>query len=503
MIDKRQAPVALRGWKEIAQFLNVTVRTAQNWAVERGLPIRKLGSMIVLEPEDYEKWIQQTEALPHRTLPKNLDAERAILGSIFVDNEQYYRVAERVGPEAFYLEAHRIIFSTMRDLISRGKPVDLINLQEELVRSGNLESVGGISFLAGLLDGIPHLVNIEPYVEIVKQKSVFRQIIRTANRIMAESFDEAGAAEEVLDRAGQALFSLSEARSKTGFVSTTELELSTVKLLEKLYVERQMITGVPTGFHDLDRMTAGFQPGDLIVLASRPSMGKTALAVNIIQHVAIQRKSPVGVFSLEMSKEQLMMRLLCSEARVDSQKVRTGYLGKDDFRKLIDTLGRVQQSPLYIDDSPTVTLIDIRAKCRHLKAEKGLSLIIIDYLQLMSGYGRTESPREEMTSIARGLKTLAKELNVPVVVLSQLSQTLERSMGDHKPRLFDLRESGSIEQDADLVVFIYREEVYKPSKENCGLADLIIAKQRNGPTGVVKAAFLREYSRFEALKDLQ
>jgi replicative DNA helicase len=319
---------------------------------------------------------------------------------------------------------------------------------------------------------------------------------------MAECFDQAEPAEQILDRAEQALFSLSEKRVKTGFVSVRDLELPATRLLEKLYNEREMITGVASGFRDLDRMTSGLQPSDLVIIAARPSMGKTALCLNIAQQVALHNQLPVGMFSLEMSKEQLLMRMLCAESRVDAHRVRTGYIGKDDFRKLIDALGRTTQAPIFIDDSSTLTVMEMRAKCRRLKAEHGLSLIIVDYLQLMSGYGRSENRNQEISGISRGLKALAKELSVPVIALSQLSRAPEQRQGDHKPQLSDLRESGSIEQDADLVMFIYREEVYKPSEENAGLAELIIAKQRNGPTGIVKLAFLREYTRFETLLDI-
>ena len=438
-----------------------------------------------------------------RTLPHNIDAEKSVLGSILVNNENYYRVIETLRPEDFYLDAHRVIYRKMVELIERSKAIDLITIQEELVRASQLESAGGITYLAGLLDGIPHLANIDHYIEIISEKALMRQLINSANKIMAECFDQAEPAEEILDRAEQALFGLSEKRLRTGFISVKDMELSATKLLEKLYTEREMITGVATGFRDLDRMTSGLQSSDLIILAARPSMGKTALCLNIAQQVALEKNLPVGMFSLEMSKEQLLLRMLCSEARVDSHKVRTGYLSKDDFRKLIDSLGRTTQAPMFIDDSSTLTVMEMRAKCRRLKAEHGLSMIIVDYLQLMSGYGRVENRTQEISGISRGLKALAKELSVPVLALSQLSRAPEQRQGDHKPQLSDLRESGSIEQDADVVMFIYREEVYKPSEENAGLAELIIAKQRNGPTGVVRLAFLREFTRFETLLDLQ
>ena len=438
-----------------------------------------------------------------RTLPHNIDAEKSVLGAILVNNENYYRVLENLKPEDFYLDAHRVIYRKMVDLIEKSKAIDLITIQEELVRAAQLEAAGGITYLASLLDGVPHLVNIDHYIEFIREKSLLRQMVGVANKIMAESFDQAEPAEEILDRAEQSLFNLSEKRMRSGFVSVKDMELPATQMLEKLYTEREMITGVATGFRDLDRLTSGLQPGDLVILAARPSMGKTALCLNIAQHVALHKSLPVGMFSLEMSKEQLLMRMLCAEARVDAHKVRTGYLGKDDFRKLIDALGHTTQAPMYIDDSSTLTVMETRAKCRRLKAEHGLSMIIVDYLQLMSGYGRVENRTQEISGISRGLKALAKELNVPVIALSQLSRAPEQRQGDHKPQLSDLRESGSIEQDADLVMFIYREEVYKPSDENAGLAELLIAKQRNGPTGIVKLAFLREFTRFETLLDLQ
>ena len=343
-----------------------------------------------------------------RTLPHNVDAEKSVLGSILVNNEHYYRVIESLRPEDFYLDAHRVIFRQMIELMEQSKVIDLITIQDELVRASQLESAGGISYLAGLLDGIPHLVNIEHYIQIIRERSTLRQLINSANKIMAECFDQADPADEILDRAEQALFNLSEKRIRTGFVSVKEMELPATRLLEKLYTEREMITGIPTGFRDLDRITSGLQQSDLVILAARPSMGKTAFVLNVAQHVALHKKAPVGMFSLEMSKEQLLMRMLCAESRVDAHKVRTGYLSKEDFRKLIDTLGVTTLAPLYIDDSSTLTVMEMRAKCRRLEAEHGLSLIIVDYLQLMSGYGRVENRTQEISGISRGLKDLAK-----------------------------------------------------------------------------------------------
>ena len=434
-----------------------------------------------------------------RSLPHNVDAEKSVLGSIIVNNENYHRIVEMLRPEDFYFDAHRVIFRHMLQLMENSRAIDLITIQEELVRASSLESAGGIDYVAGLLDGIPHLVNIEQYIEIIREKSLFRQMIGAANKAVTECFDQAEPADQVLDRFEQSLFDLSEHRTKTGFVSVKELELPTTRLLEKLYSEREMITGVATGFTDLDRMTSGLQPGDLVIIAARPSMGKTALSLNIAQYVALRKGQGVGIFSLEMSKQQLLMRLLCAESLVDAHKVRTGYIGKDDFSQLLTALANVTRAPLFLDDSSTLTVMEMRAKARRLKAEQGLGLVIVDYLQLMSGYGRFENRVQEISGISRGLKALAKELQLPVIALSQLSRAPEQRQGDHRPQLSDLRESGSIEQDADMVAFIYREEVYKPDEENAGKADLIIAKQRNGPIGTVKLAFLKQFTKFENL----
>ena len=434
-----------------------------------------------------------------RSLPSSVDAERSLLGSVLVNNENYYRIVEFLRPEDFYLDSHRVIFRNMTGLMENSRAIDLITLQDELLRNASLESAGGIGYLSGLLEGIPYLTNIEHYIDIVRDKSLLRQMINSASKVISECFDQAEPADAILDQAEQALFNLSEHRTKSGFVSVADMEEDTQKLLTKLYEDKEMITGVATGFTDLDRMTSGFQPGDLVILAARPSMGKTALALNVAQYVALKKGLPVGIFSLEMSKQQLLMRFLCAESLVDAHKVRTGYIGKDDFRQLIDALAAVTRAPLYIDDSSSLTIMEMRAKARRLKAEHGLSLLIVDYLQLMSGYGRVENRVQEISGISRGLKALAKELEVPVIALSQLSRAPEQRQGDHRPQLSDLRESGSIEQDADVVLFIYREEVYKRDEENEGKADLIISKQRNGPIGNVKLAFLKQYTKFETL----
>ena len=437
---------------------------------------------------------------PQRPLPHNVEAEKSVLGAILVNNENYYTVVESLTAEDFYLEAHRVIFRKMSEIVESSKAVDLITLQDGLQRDSHLESAGGISYLASLMDGIPHLVNIDHYIQIIREKALFRQMIRAANEIMMESFDQTEPAEEILDRGERRLFDLSERRSEVGLISVGEMKGDTHQLIEKLYTEREVVTGVATGFQDVDRMTSGLQPADLVILAARPSMGKTAMSLNIAQHVALRGAQPVAIFSLEMSKSQLLMRMLCAEALVDAHRVRTGYLSKDDFGKLIDALGRTASAPIFIDDSSSLTIMQMRAKARRLKAESGLGLVIVDYLQLMSGFGKFENRNQEISGISRGLKALAKELNVPVIALSQLSRAPEQRTGrDHRPQLSDLRESGSLEQDADVVAFIYREEVYKPSEDNEGHAELIISKQRNGPTGTVKLAFQKQFTRFDTL----
>jgi replicative DNA helicase len=437
-----------------------------------------------------------------RSLPSNVDAERSLLGSVFVNNENYYRIVESLRPEDFYLDAHRVIFRTMLSLMENSRAIDLITLQDELLRGSSLESAGGIGYLSGLMDGIPHLLNIEHYIEIIRDRSLLRQMIGSASKMMADCFDQAEAADVILDKAEQTLFTLSEHRSKAGFVSIGSMEQEATQLLTRLYEDKEMITGVPTGFVDLDRNTSGFQPGDLVILAARPSMGKTAFALNIAQHCAVKKGLPVGIFSLEMSRQQLLMRFLCAQSLVDAHKVRTGYIDRDDFQQLIDALALVTQAPLHIDDSSSLTIMEMRAKARRLKAEHGLKLLIVDYLQLMSSYGRSENRVQEISQISRGLKGLAKELEVPIIALSQLSRAPEQRQGDHRPQLSDLRESGSIEQDADIVLFIYREEVYKQDDEEAkGKADIIISKQRNGPIGTVKLAFLKQYTKFENLME--
>ena len=387
-------------------------------------------------------------------------------------------------------------------LFTRHEPIDVMTLSEEMRKSGDLESIGGIAFLTELVDSVPSAANIEHYAKIVLDKHILRRLISASSDIARECYRAETDASSILDEAEQKIFRVSESRASAGFFHIKEIVKETFGEIERVHETRESITGLSTGFIDLDKYTAGFHPGDMVVIAGRPSMGKTSFALNIAQHVASHPniKKTVAVFSLEMSKESLLTRLVCASGRVDQQKFRAGYLNKDERRRLSMAASDLVESQLFIDDSAGSNLMDIHAKLRRLKAEQGLGLVVIDYLQLMSGRGRFESRVAEVSYLSRGLKLMAKELEVPMLVLSQLSRAPEQRPGDHIPQLSDLRESGSIEQDADMVWFIFREEYYKPDREDLkGIADLIIGKQRNGPVGRVKLAFLREFTKFENL----
>ncbi len=444
-----------------------------------------------------------TDVTLARSLPHNLDAERSVLGAILLDNQAFNAAVELLRPDDFFLDAHRRIFARMIQLSEGNRAIDLVTLNEELTRAGELEAAGGVAYLGSLVDGVPRVTNVEYYAKIVKEKALLRTLIHASHNIINQCFEAEEEADEILDRAEHSIFALAEARIKVGFYGIKDIVKSSFQTIEKLYERGQRITGLATGFTDFDNLTSGLQAAELIVIAGRPSMGKTALALNIVEHVALRLGQPVGLFSLEMAKESLLLRLLCSEARVDAHKLRTGYLGKDEWGKMTVALGRLAEAPILIDDSPALTVLEMRAKARRLKAERGLGLVIVDYLQLMATSGRFESRRQEIDSITRGLKALAKELHIPVIAISQLSRAPETRGGDHRPQLSDLRESGSIEQDADVVAFIYRSEMYRDPEnipeEERGRAELILAKQRNGPVGKVYLAFLREYTRFENL----
>jgi replicative DNA helicase len=434
----------------------------------------------------------------HKVPPQNLEAEQSILGGILLDNVAINSVLEILVTDDFYSEAHRKIFTAILDLSEKSEPSDLITLSSILRDKKQLEGIGGESYLASLVDTVPSAANISYYSKIVKEKSILRKLIGAATEILNKSYDSNSDIDSVLDESEHTIFEISENKVKPTFYPIKEIIKDSFKTIESLYERKALITGVSTGYKKVDEITSGFQNSDLIIIAGRPSMGKTALAINIAQYASIENETPVAIFSLEMSKEQLAFRLLASEARVDSQRLRKGFVGEVDWPKLTTAAGRLSEAPIYIDDTPAISVLEMKAKARRLKAEKGLGLVILDYLQLMRGRG--PSREQEISEISRSLKSLAKELEVPVVALSQLNRQVE-ARSDRRPQLADLRESGAIEQDADVIMFIYRDEVYNKSEDNPekGLAEIIVGKQRNGPTGLVKLSFLKEYTRFENL----
>ena len=429
--------------------------------------------------------------------PQNLEAEMSVLGSMIMEEEAISQAVELLEEESFYHKAHRKIFFAALDLYEKGRSVDLVTLTEQLRKQGDLKEVGGAAYLTALINSVPTAANVEYYARIVQEKAILRNLINTATRIVTESYKDQQEVDVFLDKVESLVFNISQRRIRRDFVPVKELIHDSIELAEKLTQRKQLVTGLSTGFVDFDTLTSGLQPSDLIIVAGRPSMGKSALAVNIALHVGVEKKIPVALFSLEMSKEQLMQRMLCSEARVDAHKLRTGFLESKAFTQLTNAAGRLAESPIFIDDSPGVSSLEVRAKARRLKSRENIGLIIIDYLQLMQGRARTENRQQEISEISRSLKSLARELNIPVIALSQLSRAVE-SRDPPRPRLADLRESGAIEQDADLVAFLYREEYYKKeTDENRGIAELNISKQRNGPVGVIKLTFSSQYTRFD------
>jgi len=433
-------------------------------------------------------------------LPVNLDAERFVLGAILMDDSLYIQVAGVLETEDFSLEKHRRIFLRMGELYARAERIDRVTVANELLKQNQLESVDGVSYLVSLDEGLPTIANLDSYVGIVKDKSVLRRIIFTSQKLIDRCILGEEEPDQILASAEENLLKLGESRAQDALVSPKRILEDFDGGINAFLDPSKRIKGLSTGFLKLDEMTGGLHEGELVILAARPSMGKTALALNIAQHVTMHptEKQTVAVFSLEMSRESLLTRMICAGARVDQQKFRAGYLNQDERRRLAKTASEMVQAPLFIDDTSGTHLMDIHAKLRRLKSEHGLALVVIDYLQLMSGRGRFENRNQEISTISRGLKLLAKELKVPMLVLSQLSRAPETRPGDHRPQLSDLRESGSIEQDADLVAFIFREEVYKPDREDLrGLAELLVQKQRNGPTGKVNLVFLREFTKFE------
>jgi len=438
-----------------------------------------------------------------RRPPYSEDAEQAVLSAMLMDQDAVLRATEHVDDTMFYAERHRRIFRGMISIAERGGVVDPLTLADELARRGELDSSGGKDYIGFLMDVVPTAANVEYHALIVREKALLRRLIEISTSTVQEAFDGKMTASELLDEAESRIFQVSEQRTREGFTRVKELLWPTMERIEKLQSSGTTVTGVPTGFTDLDDMTSGFQPSDLIIVAARPSMGKTAFTLNIAQHAAIDANVPVAFFSLEMSKESLVQRMLTSEARIDAQRLRKGMLRDDDFPRLARAAGILTSAPVWIDDTPGITLLEMRSKARRLKADVGIGMVIVDYLQLMQGPMNAESRQQEVSQISRGLKALAKELSVPVVALSQLSRAPEQRTGDNKrPQLSDLRESGAIEQDADLIMFLYRQEMYdgpvdKDGNSLEGKAEVIVGKQRNGPTGIVNLFFQKHFTRFE------
>jgi replicative DNA helicase len=442
------------------------------------------------------------DQLLDRMPPQSLEAEQAVLGAVLRENDALSKALETLEVNNFYRQSHRVIFSAMCELFEQGEPIDLLTLQERLRLKEDLETAGGVTYLAKLIDMTPTAGHVRHHAKIVREKAILRGLIHAATEIVSQSYEDTIEVEELLDRAEKSIFSISEQKITPSFTDIYSVIKESLKDIESLFERKQYVTGVPTGFTEFDEKTAGLQRGDLIIIAGRPSTGKTALALNIAQHAAGVKGIGVAVFSLEMSRSQIGIRLLCSEARISSTKLRTGFLSKNDWPLLTRAAGTLAEAPIFIDDSAVMTDLEIRAKSRRLLAEKDIGLIIVDYLQLVKGRSRPESRQQEVSDITRSLKALAKELNVPVVALSQLSRAVEQRHGK-RPQLSDLRESGAIEQDADVVTFIHRRDVPTGEPEEFPaderIAELIIGKQRNGPTGTVKLAFLKEYARFENL----
>ncbi len=434
-----------------------------------------------------------------RMPPQNIEAERSTLGSMLLEKEAIYKSIEFLKSDDFYREAHRVIFEVVTQLANKGEPVDIITVSEDLKQHDMLDKIGGVAYLTALANSVPTAANVEYYARIVEEKALLRSIITAATDIVTMGYAGADDVGIILDEAEKKIFQISQKRNVKGFVNLKNILIETFERIEKIYESKGGVTGMPTGFPDLDRMTAGFQQSDLIIIAARPSMGKTTFALNIARNVAVEKKIPVVIFSFEMSKEQLALKLLCSEAGVDNQRIRTGTLMDSDWPRLSNALGRLSDCNIFIDDSPGLTALDIRARTRRIKAENGLGLIVIDYLHLMQSRNRSENRQQEVSEISRSLKSLARELSIPVIALSQLSRAVEQRT-DKRPYLADLRESGSLEQDADLVAFLYREDYYNPETDNKNITELIISKQRNGPVGTVEMLFQREYSKFVGLE---
>ncbi len=440
------------------------------------------------------------QAVTDRVPPQALDAERAVLGGIMLEPEAATKAIEIVSFDDFYKPAHGQIFKAMVGLFMRREPIDVITLSKELGRTDDLEKIGGAQTLTDLVDSVPTAANIEYYANIVLEKSLLRKLISASREITEECYQAGEAADVILDEAEQKIFKVSESRVSQGFSHIKDILKDRFEEIQRIHESRQSVTGLSSGFIDLDKYTAGFHPGDLVIVAGRPSMGKTSFALNMAQHIGLSEHRPVAFFSLEMSKELLVQRMLCSEAHVDAQKVRRGFTSAKDIERLTNAAGLLSDAPVFIDDTPAISTLDMRARARRLKAEYDISIVMVDYLQLARASDRSENRQQEISSISRSMKALAKELNIPVIALSQLSRAVEARGGDKRPMLSDLRESGAIEQDADLVLFLYRPEFYDPDDpEKAGKAECIIGKQRNGPTGRIDLIFEKQYTRFRSL----
>ena len=435
-----------------------------------------------------------------RVPPQSLDAEESVLGSILLDNQAINVCLERIRAEDFYKSGHQTIFEAMATLSDRREPIDIVTLGQQLRSMGQLENVGGAQVLSYLASSVPNAANVGYYARVIKEMSIRRRLIHESNDIISSAFNLEGNLEEFLDGTEQRILGVSDFRVNSSFHKVSDVVQDSIRLVEKLYDQKEPVTGVASGLDKLDKLTAGFQPSDLVIVAARPSMGKTALTLGWGQYVGIYSRKPVAFFSLEMSKEQLVLRMLCSESRINNSKVRTGDLSERDFARIVDGASRISEAEIFIDDTPALTITELRAKARRLHRDNPLGMIIVDYLQLVRSPAYSHSREQEISDISRSLKALAKELNVPVIALSQLNRSVE-SRNDKRPMMSDLRESGAIEQDADVIMFIYRDEVYNKESPDKGVAEIIIAKQRSGPTGAVRVAFSGEYTRFDNLDE--
>jgi replicative DNA helicase len=430
-----------------------------------------------------------------RVPPQNIEAEQAVLGAILINGDALITAMERISSDDFYRGAHQRIFEAIVELAEDQEPVDLITLTSLLQNKQQLEEIGGVTYLSELANAVPTAANIDYYAAIVEEKSMLRRLIRTATQIVTNGYANEDDVGSMLSEAEAKILEISQRRSSSGFVVIRDVLMEVFEKVESLYSNKGGATGIPSGFVDLDKMTSGFQRSDLVILAARPSVGKTAFALNVAQNVGVRAKETVAIFSLEMGAAQLVQRMVCAEANVDANRMRTGYLEGDDWEKLTMAIGALSEANIFIDDSPSITVADIRAKCRRLQQEKGLGMILIDYLQLIAGRGKGDNRQQEVSEISRTLKQIARELNVPVIALSQLSRGVEQRQ-DKRPMMSDLRESGSIEQDADIVAFLYRDDYYDKESEKKNIIEIIIAKQRNGPVGTVELAFLKQFNKF-------